>query len=693
MKFSAQIILTAMVLLSGRTAAQDPFTYETTANFGSTGDFNGDGRRDVVIADRMTGDVRVAFQQVSGSFVWSAPQPSGIESPETLTVGRFYSVDGVAMGSSIANRVHLFSLGSPFETLLPTPYYPTAPGPSALAAMNVDNANTTDLITVGEALPPLPNQGKAKAYQALVNLVGTPASAWSASFSGVTARINPARPKSTEAPRLCKIFFLPGASTATFYLETVTATGLSSAIPASGITPNTRYVPTSLDGGALTQFLFWEPSSTAFQVRRIQEPSAGTFIFGPAGNFTLPLAIEMITPVPQGATGRIAVLFSNGTAAVYGFNGVAAPSLVQTLAGTGHEMILPLESGGFLLGSGLRGTSPTWKKIIPSGATYAEAFSGALEQSPVSRVSNILFLSAEPFVNPGAETKQLTRFRDWTTVATVGGGISWNVLSQGFSASGLNAPQSTTLSGTAAGQFPLLNQYLPNLSIFVLQSRAGIDPLDVIFSPPPGTYPPPPADNIPSVTVNLAPTTTGCRVFYRSSPTGNFIELGFPGNIQIASTRTIEAYAQKSNGVRSPVRKATYTISAPTALAAGAGNDLDGDGMTDQWERAFGLNSPSGDADGDGVNNLSEYIGGTDPQNSASAPPVQLALAGSRITIGGVNYLRLEWQDMTAVLKRSTDLSAWGAPGGTIETTAKGKRLDVPLGNGAAPRAFFRLEK
>lgn len=51
------------------------------------------------------------------------------------------------------------------------------------------------------------------------------------------------------------------------------------------------------------------------------------------------------------------------------------------------------------------------------------------------------------------------------------------------------------------------------------------------------------------------------------------------------------------------------------------GNDGDGDGMSDDWENVqFGslTNEAAGDWDEDGVNNLSEYIAGTEPTNNGS---------------------------------------------------------------------------
>ena len=61
-----------------------------------------------------------------------------------------------------------------------------------------------------------------------------------------------------------------------------------------------------------------------------------------------------------------------------------------------------------------------------------------------------------------------------------------------------------------------------------------------------------------------------------------------------------------------------------TALKGPAGADIgdsDGDGMHNGWETAFNVSDPNADPDGDGISNLAEYQGGTNPNVADATPP------------------------------------------------------------------------
>lgn len=90
---------------------------------------------------------------------------------------------------------------------------------------------------------------------------------------------------------------------------------------------------------------------------------------------------------------------------------------------------------------------------------------------------------------------------------------------------------------------------------------------------------------------------------------------------------------------------ANWEAAAPTPgeLNSGAATaDLDRDGLPDEWELSHGLrsdsgtgnNGPSGDPDADDFSNLSEYVAGTDPTNTAS----NLAILSVHFTDGSLGF-------------------------------------------------------
>ncbi|HEX5218965.1 MAG TPA: lamin tail domain-containing protein [Verrucomicrobiae bacterium] len=100
-----------------------------------------------------------------------------------------------------------------------------------------------------------------------------------------------------------------------------------------------------------------------------------------------------------------------------------------------------------------------------------------------------------------------------------------------------------------------------------------------------------------------------------------------------------------------------WFVAAPTAgeLSPQTSGDVDGDGVPDVWEMIHGTEvfvaDGTADADGDGFNNYSEWMAGTNPQDAASYLKLEAIPAG-----GSIN-LRFE-----AKAKRSYSLLKAGAP-------------------------------
>jgi hypothetical protein len=120
-----------------------------------------------------------------------------------------------------------------------------------------------------------------------------------------------------------------------------------------------------------------------------------------------------------------------------------------------------------------------------------------------------------------------------------------------------------------------------------------------------------------------------------SSTTGGSVYISFPANYMIAgmpaSNYWIRAFIdQNADGQMTPLEAAgTYSANGlalsnrVTGINFTINADGDGDGLPDWWENQYFGNTTSqsggGDADGDGVNNLTEYQQGRDPTKGAQA--------------------------------------------------------------------------
>src|SRR5258705_11879447 len=80
-------------ITTAATAASEvppPFIYETPKEFFGTGDFDGDGRADVIILDKDTGKFRIGYQLTNGVISWGDCRPTGEKGITGFTVGRLF---------------------------------------------------------------------------------------------------------------------------------------------------------------------------------------------------------------------------------------------------------------------------------------------------------------------------------------------------------------------------------------------------------------------------------------------------------------------------------------------------------------------------------------------------------------------------------------------------------------------------
>lgn len=124
--------------------------------------------------------------------------------------------------------------------------------------------------------------------------------------------------------------------------------------------------------------------------------------------------------------------------------------------------------------------------------------------------------------------------------------------------------------------------------------------------------------------------------------------------------------------------------------------DNDHDGMGDNWEKALmgSTNPPAsgagGDMDGDGMDNLSEFLAGTDPSNKLS----RLEITGFTTAPTGSTVVWRSAPLRTYRLMMSTNLmdaASWRERGGVTNYSATAISLPDPQGSGGTA-ASYRVE-
>src|SRR6266436_7070818 len=99
----ASMLLLSQLLVSAT-------VYESPNEIFADGDFDGDGRADLVIVDKTTGDYRLAYQLSGGDYTWAKARASGIDNVSGLAVGKLLNTtaDALALTGPAANRLNVF---------------------------------------------------------------------------------------------------------------------------------------------------------------------------------------------------------------------------------------------------------------------------------------------------------------------------------------------------------------------------------------------------------------------------------------------------------------------------------------------------------------------------------------------------------------------------------------------------------
>src|SRR5689334_18788344 len=117
MKLIRPLIASSLLLALPTVAAlpEPNLTYETPEEFFASGDFDGNGRADLVILDKNSGKFRLAFQLSEGALTWEDNRPCGLKSVSGMSVGELLTAnrDALVFTSPDANQLSVADVSNP----------------------------------------------------------------------------------------------------------------------------------------------------------------------------------------------------------------------------------------------------------------------------------------------------------------------------------------------------------------------------------------------------------------------------------------------------------------------------------------------------------------------------------------------------------------------------------------------------
>ena len=205
--------------------------------------------------------------------------------------------------------------------------------------------------------------------------------------------------------------------------------------------------------------------------------------------------------------------------------------------------------------------------------------------------------------------------------------------------------------------------------------------------------PPAPVVTSPAAAIGVVGGPFSYRILGTNSPT-SYAATNLPSGVTISTTTGLISGTPTVAGSRTVNVSATNLGGTGTlALVLDIQSDADADKMGDAWEAAHGLNNTVNDAaedlDGDGRNNLTEWLAGTAPNNP-----------GSRLEVTGWeragNNVVMTWSAVVGKRYRvatrpDVSVGAWSDLTPT-PVVATGSSLSFThVGGGSAEQRFYRV--
>jgi formylglycine-generating enzyme required for sulfatase activity len=364
--FFAVVAVSVLPATQSSVQADNSVIYETPREFFGSGDFDGDGRADVVIVDKDSGKYRLGYQLSEGMLSWVDCRPSGIKGITGLAIGGLFNTksDALAFTSPDANQITLVDVSSPTAPSKPvTVPFTAALGPNTVIAIKTGGAGETSLLDlyVGSIYnSPDPNlatllRNDGKEYPKLAE----------ATLSGAPNHGNRLPLKTGGKELLCELITEDKADS--LHVEDLSSGKPVAVATISDLPTGSDYAVGNFRNSPLREFLLYKPGQNNLLVRPVEEASPGQMSFGKGDNFDLGQPVRRVVTLNQPAGQKLFIIFGEGeTAGLFNFDGAKAPVSVQTFKAT-NELFTCAASlpGGFVVFS-----QPSGSKFSTKYQTY-----------------------------------------------------------------------------------------------------------------------------------------------------------------------------------------------------------------------------------------------------------------------------------------------------------------------------------
>jgi len=355
--------------------------YESPREFFGSGDFDRDGRGDLVIVDKESGKYRVGYQLTPGMFSWVDCRPSGVKGVAGFSVGQLLAKDqqALAFTSPDANQITLVEVSSATAPGKPvTVPFTAALGPNTVVAVDIGGAGKTglaDLYVASIYNSPDPNQATllrndGSEFPKLADLP----------LTGAAVRGNRLSLKMGAPEVLCLLVQEDKGDT--LRVEDLASGKAVAVATVPNLPPGSDYAVGNFRGLPLREFIFYKPGEKSLTVRLVEEVAPGRFEFGKGQSFDLGQPVRRVVTLEADGKPRLFAIFGEGEkAGVYDFDGTKAPTLVQGLTATNDLFTCAATMpGGFVVFSQPAGGrfSTRYQIYKADGGAYAPGPFGGL---------------------------------------------------------------------------------------------------------------------------------------------------------------------------------------------------------------------------------------------------------------------------------------------------------------------------